>query len=99
MTIQNPEIELTPHQIIDQNKKREEKFNILKSALLDIFLVFYSLIVLERAIYYKFILELRELPFSWREIGIIYVISVVLGISMDILKNFTFMQAFWNCKR
>ena len=81
MTIPNPEIELTPHQIINQNKKREEKFNFLKSALLDIFLVFYSLIVLERAVYYKFILELRDLPFSWREIGIIYVISVVIGIS------------------
>jgi len=80
MTIQPPEIELTPHQIINQNKKREEKFNILKSALLDIFLVFYSLIVLERAVYYKFILEIRELPFSWREIGIIYVISVVIGV-------------------
>ncbi len=79
MTIQEPELQLTPHQLIDKNKKREDKFNFLKAVLLDIFFVFYSLIVLQRAVYYKFILELRELPFSWREIGIIYLISVALG--------------------
>ena len=78
--IAEPEVEIHPQKIIDRNKRKEDKFNFIKAILLDIFLVFYSLIVLQRAIYFKFILDLRELPFSWNEIGIIYLISVVTGI-------------------
>jgi hypothetical protein len=77
--IADPEIELLPHKIIERNKRREDKFNFIKAIFLDIFLVFYSLIVLQRAIYYKFILDLREIPFSWNEIGIIFVISIIIG--------------------
>lgn len=58
----------------------ERKFGYVKSALLDIFFIFYSIIVLQRAIYYKFILGMRELPFSWAEIIFIFFISVCLGI-------------------
>ena len=75
-----PEIELDPQKIIEENKKRENKYNFIKAVLLDIFFVFYSLIVLQRAIYYKFILDLREVPFSWNEIGIIFLVSVVIGV-------------------
>jgi phosphonate transport system permease protein len=75
-----PEIELVPQKIIEENKKRENKYNFIKAVLLDIFFVFYSLIVLQRAIYYKFILDLREVPFSWNEIGIIFLVSVVIGV-------------------
>jgi phosphonate transport system permease protein len=75
-----PEIELVPQKIIEENKKRENKYNFIKAVLLDIFFVFYSLIVLQRAIYYKFILDLREVPFSWKEIGIIFLVSVVIGV-------------------
>ena len=74
------EIDLQPVNIIAQNKKREDKHNFIKAILLDIFLVFYSLIVLQRAIYYKFILNMRELPFSWGTIAIIFVISIIIGI-------------------
>jgi phosphonate transport system permease protein len=77
--IADPEIELLPHKIIERNKRREDKFNFIKAVFLDIFLVFYSLIVIQRAIYYKFILDLREIPFSWNEIGIIFVISIIIG--------------------
>jgi phosphonate transport system permease protein len=75
-----PEIELVPQKIIEENKKRENKYNFIKAVLLDIFFVFYSLIVLQRAIYYKFILDLREVPFSWNEIGIIFLVSIVIGV-------------------
>jgi len=78
--IADPEIEIHPHKIIERNKRRENKFNFIKAVLLDIFFVFYSIIVLQRAIYYKFILDLRDLPFSWNEIGIIFLISIVIGI-------------------
>jgi phosphonate transport system permease protein len=78
--ISKPEIELIPQKIIEENKKRKDKYNFIKAVLLDIFFVFYSLIVIQRAIYYKFILDLREIPFSWSEVGIIYLISIVIGI-------------------
>lgn len=73
-------IENPPGQVIQSNKKLETKIAFVKAALLDIFFVFYSILVLQRAVYYKFILELRELPFSWTEIGIIFLISLIIGI-------------------
>ncbi len=63
-----------------QTKKIEQKIRFVKSALLDIFFVFYSLIVIQRAIYYKFILRMRDLPFSWNEILLIFIISAAAGI-------------------
>ena len=75
----DPELEMHPQAILARSKKREAKFNFVKSALLDIFFVFYSLIVLQRAIYYKFILDLRDLPFNWNNILIILMISIIAG--------------------
>jgi phosphonate transport system permease protein len=75
----NPELELSPNIVIEKNKKRLDKFNLVKAILLDIFFVFYSIIVVRRAIYFKFILNLRDLPFSWSEIGIIFIISIAIG--------------------
>jgi phosphonate transport system permease protein len=75
----NPELELSPNIVIEKNKKKQDKFNLVKAILLDIFFVFYSIIVVRRAIYFKFILDLRDLPFSWSEIGIIFIISAVAG--------------------
>lgn len=74
-----PELQLHPVQMIEQSKKKKDKYNFLKAALLDIFLVFYSIIVVQRAIYYKFILELRELPFSWTAILSIFAASILIG--------------------
>jgi phosphonate transport system permease protein len=74
-----PEFELHPVQIIQRNKKKEEKLSFIKAVILDIFLVFYSILVVQRGIYYKFILELRELPFNWNEIALIFAISVFTG--------------------
>lgn len=75
----DPEIELHPQAIIAKGKKREAKFNFVKSVLLDIFFVFYSLVVVQRAIYYKFIVNLRDIPFSWNSILIIIIISIIAG--------------------
>jgi len=84
--IRNPEIEL-PQSIIEKGKIKEAKYNLVKAALLDIFFIFYSIIVVQRAIYYKFILDLRELPFSWSEVGFIFLVSIVLGISWALTKT------------
>ena len=78
--IRAPELEIQPQKIIEKGKIREDKFNFVKAILLDIFLVFYSILVVQRAIYYKFFLDLRELPFSWGQIGIIFLISITLGL-------------------
>lgn len=75
----NPELDLHPRKIIERNKEKEAKINFIKAVLLDIFFVFYSVIVLQRAIYYKFILDLRELPFDWGEIGWIFILSCITG--------------------
>lgn len=65
--------------------KSESQKNIavdyVKSALLDIFFVFYSIIILQRAIYYKLVLDMREVPFSWMEMGAIFLISIIAGIA------------------
>ena len=78
--ISNPELDLQPAKMIQQNKQKEDKAKLFKAMLLDIFLVFYSILVVQRAIYYKFILQIKDLPFSWSTIGIIFLISIVLGI-------------------
>lgn len=75
----DPELELHPQAVMARNKQREAKFNFVKSVLLDIFFVFYSLIVLQRAVYFKFILNLRDLPFSWNSILILLMISIIAG--------------------
>ncbi len=75
----DPELEIHPQAILDHNKKREAKFNFVKSVLLDIFFIFYSLIVLERAVYYKFLLNLRYPPFDWNNILILLIISIIAG--------------------
>jgi phosphonate transport system permease protein len=85
--IKNPELELQPIKIIQQNQEKENKAKFVKAVLLDIFFVFYSIIVVQRAIYYKFILELKELPFSWGEVGLILIISIVIGAAWTSTKT------------
>ena len=79
--IADPQLELQPIKIIQQNQEKENKAKFVKAVFLDIFFVFYSIIVVQRAIYYKFILELRELPFSWGEVGLILIISIIIGVA------------------
>jgi phosphonate transport system permease protein len=85
--IKNPELELQPIKIIQQNQEKENKAKFVKAVLLDIFFVFYSIIVVQRAIYYKFILELKDLPFSWGEVGLLLIISIVIGAAWTSTKT------------
>jgi len=85
--ISDPVLEIHPHKIIEANKKREDKINLVKAILLDIFFVFYSIIVIQRAIYYKFILNLRELPFSWNEVFVIFLISIIIGMAWALSRT------------
>ncbi|HKJ81634.1 MAG TPA: phosphonate ABC transporter, permease protein PhnE [Ignavibacteriaceae bacterium] len=85
--ITNPELDLHPTKIIQQNKDKEDKANLYKAIFLDIFFVFYSILVLQRAIYYKFILDLKDLPFSWTEIGVLFIISIFIGTFWALTKT------------
>ncbi|MCH8943100.1 MAG: phosphonate ABC transporter, permease protein PhnE [Bacteroidetes bacterium] len=82
----------SPIDIIRQNQRLEERVNFIKAIFLDIFFVFYSILLLQRAIYYKFILDLRDIPFSWEGIIILFVISVFIGAS------WTFTKTSLSCK-
>lgn len=74
-----PELEIHPKEKILKKKKNQEKIDLIKAILLDIFFIFYTILVLQRAIYYKVILDLRELPFSWSEITLFFIISSIIG--------------------
>ncbi|MCH8171352.1 MAG: phosphonate ABC transporter, permease protein PhnE [Bacteroidetes bacterium] len=82
----------SPIDIIRQNQRLEDRFNFIKAIFLDIFFVFYSILLLQRAIYYKFILDLRDIPFSWEGIIILFVISVFIG------AGWTFTKTSLSCK-
>lgn len=75
-----PELELHPKEKILKKKKNQEKIDLVKAIFLDIFFIFYTILVLQRAIYYKVILDLRELPFSWSEVISILVFSSLVGL-------------------
>ena len=85
--ITDPQLELQPINIIKQNQEKENKVKFIKAIFLDIFFVFYSIIVVQRAIYYKFILDLKELPFSWGEVGLILIISIIIGVAWTSTKT------------
>jgi len=86
------EISQSPLEIIRQNKEVEKRTNFIKAIFLDIFFVFYSVLVVQRAIYYKFILDLRDIPFSWGSILLLFTISVVISVS------WTFTRTSISCK-
>ena len=86
------ELNQSPIDIIRQNQRLEEKVNFIKAIFLDIFFVFYAILVLQRAIYYKFILNLRDIPFSWGNILLLFVISIVVSVS------WTFTRTTLSCK-
>ena len=86
MTTNNAPV-IDPQLILKNNKEKEQRYSLVKSSLLDIFFVFYSIIVLQRAIYYKFILNLKDMPFSWHQIGILFLISVVIGTGWTLSRT------------
>ena len=74
-----PELGLHPKEKILRKKRNQEKINLVKAILLDSFFIFYTILVCQRAIYYKVILDLRDLPFSWNEILLFAIISIIIG--------------------
>jgi phosphonate transport system permease protein len=65
--------------IIESDKRQIRKINLYKAVLLDIFFVFYSILVIQRVIYLKFIADLQSPPFSWGQILIVFIISIIAG--------------------
>ncbi len=68
-----------PSDVLVSNEKIERRIKYVKATLLDMFLVFYSILVVQRAIYERFILDLKDIPFSWTETGALFVLSCVIG--------------------
>lgn len=83
----NPELEVSPAAKLHLTKEKQNKKNLYKAILLDSFFVFYSILILQRVIYYRFILNLRDIPFSWSEIALILVFSIVIGFFWSISKT------------
>ncbi len=65
--------------LLDKTEQSGRRIKFIKAVLLDIFLAFYSILVVQRAIYYRFILDLRDFPFSWSETGSIFALSCLIG--------------------
>ena len=65
--------------VVEQKKEMIKKINFIKAVLLDIFFVFYSILVTHRILINKFILNLRDTSFSWNMIGCVFLVSVILG--------------------
>ena len=80
-------IQILPEEILNRNKQREGKKNFIKAIFLDIFLVFYSLLVLHRIIYLRFFLNLKDIPFSWNQVAVLFIISIVAGVSWASTKT------------
>ncbi|HUX61611.1 MAG TPA: phosphonate ABC transporter, permease protein PhnE [Ignavibacteriaceae bacterium] len=85
--ILDPELELHPQKLIAKQKKMADKFNLYKAIFLDIFFVFYAVLVIQRAIYYKFILNLSDIPFSWNEILYLFIGSAIIGTLWALSKT------------
>jgi phosphonate transport system permease protein len=71
---------VNPHDVMAKRKDKEILKSRVKAALLDFFFVFYSVLVVDRVIWNKFILQVKNIPFSWTEIGIIALVSLVVGV-------------------
>jgi len=85
-------IDIHPKEIIRRNEEKKNKFNFVKAIFLDIFLVFYSILVLHRIFYYRFVLDLRDIPFSWTQILVVLIISIAAGTA------WTFTRTSLSCK-
>jgi phosphonate transport system permease protein len=77
--MQNEIPELHPKEIIAKSKKKEAQFSFLKAIMLDIFFVFYSLLVVHRIIINRFVLDEQDLVYSWKSTGVVLLISIVIG--------------------
>lgn len=75
-----------------KKQEKQAKIDFVKAIFLDIFLVFYSILLIQRIIYYKFILNLREIPFSWEQMAVILAAGIVFGTA------WTFTRTSLSCR-
>lgn len=69
-----------PHGVMAKKKEKEVLKAKIKAAFLDSFFIFYSILVVDRIIWSRFIMQIKDVPFSWVEIGIFALISIIAGI-------------------
>lgn len=86
------ELTSNPAEIISRKKEKEDKYKYVKATLLDIFFVFYSILVVQRIIWYRYIMEVRDITFTWSEVGVILLISIALG------SMWTYTKTTLSCK-
>ncbi len=63
-----------------KKKEKEVLKAKIKAAFLDSFFIFYSILVVDRIIWSRFIMQIKDVPFSWGEISIFALISIIAGI-------------------
>lgn len=85
--IEIKELTVHPTELIRQKKEKEDKYNLVKAILLDIFFVFYSILVVQRIIWYRYILELKDNNFAWSEIGLVLIISIFIGTAWGLTRT------------
>lgn len=66
--------------VMEKKRMKDRTKAKVKAALLDSFFVFYSILVVDRVIWDRFILQLRETHFSWAETGLFALISLFVGV-------------------
>ncbi len=69
-----------PHGVMAKKKEKEVLKAKIKAAFLDSFFIFYSILVVDRIIWSRFIMQIKDVPFSWGEISIFALISIIAGI-------------------
>ncbi len=70
-----------PHGVMAKKKEKEVLKARIKAAFLDSFFIFYSLLVVDRIIWSRFIMQVKDVPFSWGEIGIFALVSILAGVA------------------
>lgn len=73
-----------PHGVMAKKKEKEVLKAKIKAAFLDSFFIFYSILVVDRIIWSRFIMQMKDVPFSWGEIGIFALISIIAGIGWSL---------------
>lgn len=73
-----------PHGVMAKKKEKEVLKAKIKAAFLDSFFIFYSILVVDRIIWSRFIMQIKDVPFSWGEIGIFALISMIAGIGWSL---------------
>ncbi|MBI2419450.1 MAG: hypothetical protein HYV28_16430, partial [Ignavibacteriales bacterium] len=78
---------INPANILAAQKKREYLGNLSKAIFVDSFFVFYAILVVQRIIFYRYIFEMKEVAFSWANIGLIAGISLLTGTLWSLSKT------------